>query len=52
MRAATPLGLAVVADSRRGGGPVADPRRLTLDGRHIVVSACDLPWLDAGTVKR
>jgi molybdenum cofactor guanylyltransferase len=45
------LGIAVVADSRPGGGPVAGilDALSSTDG-DIVVSACDLPWLDAGTV--
>ena len=47
------LGLAVVADSRRGGGPVAGILdALSATDGDIVVSACDLPWLDAGTVKQ
>lgn len=46
------LGLAVVADSRPGGGPVAGILdALSATDGDVVVSACDLPWLDAGTVQ-
>jgi molybdopterin-guanine dinucleotide biosynthesis protein A len=46
------LGLPVVADSRPDGGPMAGVLdALSSTGGDIVVSACDLPWLDAGTVR-
>jgi molybdenum cofactor guanylyltransferase len=47
------LGLAVVADSQPGAGPVAAILdALSATDSNIVVTACDLPWLDAGTVHR
>jgi molybdenum cofactor guanylyltransferase len=47
------LGLSVVADSQPGGGPLAGILdALSVAHADIVVSACDLPWLDAETVQR
>ena len=46
------LGLVVVADSNPGGGPVTGILdALSATTADIVVSACDLPWLDSATVR-
>jgi molybdopterin-guanine dinucleotide biosynthesis protein A len=47
------LGLAVIADSQPGGGPLAGILdALAAADSDIVVTACDLPWLDGDTVHR
>lgn len=51
-RRLTALGLEVVPDERPGAGPLAAIEQALRRHPLVVVAACDLPWLDAATVRR